>query len=140
MDPNEIASAMGGQVMNDDEFGFEEAKSGFWKPNIGESIKGTYISKTSVPPKGIYQAQIQYTLLTEHGMTVCAFGISKKFIHQAMANAKYGQFVKFERLEDFETEAYKKDPVNVKPAQTVKVYLGKMDPNYNPEQFEETQF
>ena len=138
--PEQIANQFGGSVVSEDQFGFEEAKSGFWKPQVGESIKGTYITKTSVPQKGIYQAQIQYTLLTEHGMIICAFGISKKFIHQAMANAKYGQFIKFERLEDFETEEYKKNPQNVKPAQTYKVYLGKIDPNYSPEQFDEIPY
>jgi hypothetical protein len=131
------ANQMGGKVVSDDEFGFEEAQNGFWKHKVGDSIKGTYISKDSVPAKGIYQAQIQYTLLTDNGMIICAFGVSKKFIHQSMARARYGQFVKFERLEDYETDAYKKNPETVKPAQTFKVYLGKMDPNYNPEELEE---
>ena len=110
-----------------------EAQSGFFKfKNPGDAIKGTYIGKVEIPKKGLYPSQIGYELMTENGVIIAAFNVSKKYIHDSMKFAKLGQVVGFKFVDWFETEESKKNP-NISKAKTIKVYFGGMDANYNAE-------
>lgn len=120
------------EELKDDLFSEEnEAQSGFFKfKNPGDSIKGTYIGKITIPKKGLYPAQIGYELSTGNGVVVAAFNENKNHTHNAMKFAKLGQIVGFKFIDWFETEESKKNP-SVSKAKTIKTYLGGMDENYD---------
>lgn len=122
---------------------FVEATGNFFKfEKIGDELVGTYISKEDLPAKGIYGAQIGYHFLVDGVEMTAAFGMNKKWVHSAMAQAKVGQRIKIVFDSLFETDAYKKELERVKelgkgpedckiaPAKTYKVFLGNMDTEY----------
>ena len=119
------------KTQNQDDFFSEEneAKANWMKfEKIGDSIKGTLVGVSDKPAQGIFAAQKVYELKTEDDIMLVGLNINKKFVHTRMKNAKIGQIVGFRYDSDYQTEENKKK--GLKPAKSIKVYLGDMDENY----------
>ena len=64
--------------------------------NAGDSFQGTYIGKITGQKDGYGNEQIIYQLLQEDGSVVnVGFGLNKKFLHQDLKDAKFGQIIGF---------------------------------------------
>jgi len=126
----EVEAQMNG-ANNDDFFNSNnEAKGSFFKfTNPGDSIRGVLVGRNQVDANGIYPAQIVYELKTATGIVKVGLNVTKTFVHDALKFVKNGTEIGFKFTEWFETEASKKNP-NISKAKTIKVFIGKMDPNY----------
>ena len=106
------------------------ADSSFFKfEKIGDTVRGTVISKRVQPPKGDFPEQDVYELKQEDGSSIMV-GLSKPYNRRSAKNVKFGQIMGVKYDSDFETPESKKGVRS--PAKTYKVYLGDMDTSYNP--------
>lgn len=64
--------------------------------NPGDGFQGTYVGKITGQKDGYGNEQIIYQLLQEDGTVVnVGFGLNKKFLHQDLKDAKFGQIIGF---------------------------------------------
>ena len=121
----------------DDFFSDENIAQATWFKfeNVGDSVKGTLLSKRTQKGVDQFPDQEVYELRQEDG-TIVNIGISvnKRYIIDRVRNVKLGQIVGFM----FKDEKASKTK-GYAPAKSIEVYVGEMDPNYELEVFAENR-
>lgn len=106
-----------------------KAETGWFKfVKKNDSIQGTLIDIQDQPAKGVFQPQRIYTLKNDSGVWNVGFGVNKKKLHGAMAQAEIGQIVGMRYEDDYQSDDMKTQ--GLQPAKTIEVYLGEIDLNH----------
>lgn len=133
MDPNEIVSAMGGQVVKDDWETGQEIPGGWFKFDVvGAFVKGTLVGKRFQQSRQAgFPDQWVYELQTAEGVVKVGIKAANNFINDKMKYVQFGQVVGFKYSKDVPSDKFKG-----KTAKSIEVKMWGMDPNYtSPEDF-----
>jgi hypothetical protein len=109
MTVEQIASSVGGQVVNDGWDSGEEIKAGWAKLDVGESIKGTLVNKRVQKATIVgYPDQWVYEIKEDDGsLSFIGLSIDKTYINNKLKNLQIGQIIMIKRFADVESKKYK---------------------------------
>lgn len=118
--------------INEEDFFSEDnkAESNWFKfENVGDSILGTYLSKTVQPGSNGYADQIVYEIKRQSDGKVFNVGLSvgKRYVHQRMRNYEFGDIIGFKFTKEVPSSR-----AGYAPAKSIEVFPKKAekDPNY----------